>query len=1015
MIPRTLVLRNFLSYGEEVGPLDFTGFSVACLTGRNGHGKSALLDAITWALWGEARKAAYSRTPDGDLLRLGADEMSVEFSFELNEQIYQVAREHRRNKRSGRLEFRVRDKGDETYRLLTGSTKKETQKRIIETLRLDYRTFVNSSFLQQGKANAFTRQSPQDRKAILSNILGLSYYERLLEETKARLSQAKASLRSIEDSLESIDQELANEADVKAQENELGASLNAVDKSMAGLRAQERTQQARQAEFKRNQEKRVQHEKENADLQTRSIEIQSAIERLGREQTSLTELIAREADIQQQKDRNDQISAELQALLEVETLLQTLETTRRGHEKAIDEERAKLREALASVKSEEAQIQNAMHEGERILNRKKEIEANYKVYQQRLKREQRFSTLKPQYDALMKESKELEAQIEKETQQLNHRLAEIKGRIDDQGALDKQVNQSQQAKQELDKAKLELDKLKQSEERVTEQGRQARAAVDAATSEQQRLEAALAELNEKLDLLNKGETQACPLCRQPLDAHSQTDLDLHFKQEIQQTKAQINECKTNADKESKRVNQLREQYKHDKAKRETAEKHLAQLQLQAGLLPQLQNQWDARQSVIKEAQTIETQLTDKQFALDARTRTGRIQHELKTLGYDESQHTEIQQQIQARQDDVLQWNRLQDETQRGQQRTAQRKAVQQKIADTESVLQKDAFAVEARNALNDTLNTMAPLQQQLAKRKALHDEQAALKNALSEWNRLQLAKERLPELNTEIEKQRANQAQALTRLKALEDEMKGLQPLAESMPEIESRLAELQKEITQREAAQADIQRRLGAVQEIVKRMQQRKDERKEAKTKRADLQCDVKLYDILRGAFSRDGIPALIVERALPELENDANRLLHRLTQGACSVKLESQRQRKSGAMAETLDIKISDELGTRDYELFSGGEAFRTDLALRIALSKLLCRRAGSKLQLLVIDEGFGTQDEEGLSQIVQAIDEIQDEFEKILVITHLEDLKEQFMVRIEVNKEPGAGSRFQVVHTF
>jgi exonuclease SbcC len=117
--------------------------------------------------------------------------------------------------------------------------------------------------------------------------------------------------------------------------------------------------------------------------------------------------------------------------------------------------------------------------------------------------------------------------------------------------------------------------------------------------------------------------------------------------------------------------------------------------------------------------------------------------------------------------------------------------------------------------------------------------------------------------------------------------------------------------------------------------------------------------------------------------------------------VAFESQRETKTGGMSETLDIKISDEMGTRDYEMFSGGEAFRTDLALRIALSQLLCRRAGSKLQLLVIDEGFGTQDAEGIGHIVDAIHEIQDEFEKIIVVTHLDEMKERFPVRIEVTR--------------
>ena len=71
MIPISLSLQNFLSYGENVPPLDFSSFHVACISGRNGHGKSALLDAITWALWGEARKSGSDRRPNDGLLRIG--------------------------------------------------------------------------------------------------------------------------------------------------------------------------------------------------------------------------------------------------------------------------------------------------------------------------------------------------------------------------------------------------------------------------------------------------------------------------------------------------------------------------------------------------------------------------------------------------------------------------------------------------------------------------------------------------------------------------------------------------------------------------------------------------------------------------------------------------------------------------------------------------------------------------------------------------------------------------------
>ena len=117
-------------------------------------------------------------------------------------------------------------------------------------------------------------------------------------------------------------------------------------------------------------------------------------------------------------------------------------------------------------------------------------------------------------------------------------------------------------------------------------------------------------------------------------------------------------------------------------------------------------------------------------------------------------------------------------------------------------------------------------------------------------------------------------------------------------------------------------------------------------------------------------------------------------------------------GAAVPGMDIKIADEIGERSYHLYSGGEAFRTNFALRLALSKVLARRAGTSLRSLIIDEGFGTQDSQGLEQLIEAIQEISRDFDKVLVVTHLAELKNAFPVQIEVTKHPETGSRFEVV---
>ncbi len=169
-------------------------------------------------------------------------------------------------------------------------------------------------------------------------------------------------------------------------------------------------------------------------------------------------------------------------------------------------------------------------------------------------------------------------------------------------------------------------------------------------------------------------------------------------------------------------------------------------------------------------------------------------------------------------------------------------------------------------------------------------------------------------------------------------------------------------------------------------------------------------LYEDLQLAFSKRGVPAMIIETAVPELERSANELLSHMTDGRMAVRIETQREIRSGELREALDIIISDELGTRPYGTYSGGESFRINFAIRIALSRLLARRAGAQLKSLFIDEGFGSQDARGREQLVAAINSIQDDFELILVITHIDEMRDAFPTRIEVEKTP-QGSRFHL----
>ena len=223
-------------------------------------------------------------------------------------------------------------------------------------------------------------------------------------------------------------------------------------------------------------------------------------------------------------------------------------------------------------------------------------------------------------------------------------------------------------------------------------------------------------------------------------------------------------------------------------------------------------------------------------------------------------------------------------------------------------------------------------------------------------------------------------------------------------------LAQIQADYEQVRRDEAYARKALGAAEQRLAACEALIKQREVKLADRKQWAADKGIYEELRLAFGKKGVPAMIIEAAIPEIEDEANALLARITGGRMHLRFDTQRETVKGDTVETLDIKIADELGTRPYENYSGGEQFRVNFAVRIALSKLLARRAGAQLQTLVIDEGFSALDSAGRDRLVEAINVIQDDFQCILVITHLDELKDAFPVRIEVTKT-GEGSMINV----
>ncbi|HYW89931.1 MAG TPA: SMC family ATPase, partial [Chloroflexota bacterium] len=244
MIPISLNLRNFMSYTDVHEPLRFDGIHVAVLTGDNGHGKSALLDAITWALWGRAR----SRAVD-ELIHSGAADMEVEFEFALDEHQYRVIRKRQRRGRSGYSDLQFAVLADEGYRPLTERSVSETERLIERTLRMSYDTFTNSSFIQQGRADSFTTNSPSERKRVLAEILELGYYDELEGRAKERFKTCEARLLDERRLSQDWEAEIARRPTYQADLDRLREELTSHEAHHADLEQQLTLVRERVAQF----------------------------------------------------------------------------------------------------------------------------------------------------------------------------------------------------------------------------------------------------------------------------------------------------------------------------------------------------------------------------------------------------------------------------------------------------------------------------------------------------------------------------------------------------------------------------------------------------------------------------------------------------------------------------------------------------------------------------------------------------------------------------------------------
>ena len=1015
MIPVSLSLSNFLSYGENAPLLDFTRFRVACLTGDNGHGKSALLDGITYALWGEARKGAHDRKPDAGLVRIGTDEMRVEFCFDLDEQRFRVIRSFRKTRRSGtaQLELQLFDPEQDSFRSLSeGVSATKTQERIKQLLSMDYDTFINSAFIVQGKADEFTQKSSRQRKEILAEILGLSRYDRLQGLARTRLQERTQKIQESQRRLGELDASLTDEKsylqqleETTAQLATLATSLEAEEKTLEQLREKrlERTQLQQQLEA-------LGRERQQLDRRLQELDEQQRLLAGQRQQDdkilSTQEAIERDfATFQELREQTAQADGKLEQV-------RALETAKSALEAQIQQGRHEVEQRREKWGTRTRDLERRLAEFDTLFSQTQAIESAYNRLVDLRQQDGEMEKVRLRHEELQQERTRLQHTIDLEQQRLTSqrdllkkRLEELRGRLGEWEALEARVSELE----------ISIEKLRQQvEERnqLRDQGSGLRLQIDQLKEQLQREGEELENAREKVHILQASSAASCPLCGSQLDETHRDQLGQELeRQEREQIDLLDGHSRSLGNLEAE-LKGMRQQYQ--RLERETAPLEGLQQEL-AGLVArrtQLEEGRGELRQIEDQFSVFEHQIAEGTFASAQRRQLAQLDAECERLGYLSQDHAQLRRELQELLPVETDRTRLQDARKQADRLRQELEEAEQKRSLAQQYIDDGLYAQSQQQELQDTANRLEQLNYDPDAHREIRKHLEGLEGIVAQRERLIAARQRRDDSEEAIARNQTELAADRLRSSEMDDRNRTLRERSDELAEVDQQFEQLAESLRQSRRARDQLLQRQGALQIQCDRCIELAAERRELRKELTEDQREAWVFEQLDEAFGKDGIQALIIENAIPEIEKEANAILTRLTDNRIQISIESLRDLKKGGTRETLDIKISDELGERSYQLYSGGEAFRTNFALRIALSRVLAMRAGTRLRTLIIDEGFGTQDSEGLEQLIEAIHEVSKDFDKVLVVTHLTALKNAFPVQIEVTKHADIGSSFQII---
>lgn len=948
MRPILLEIENFTVYRKQ--RIDFSDLNFFIIQGRTGAGKTSLIDAICYALYGKVPRHK-GANPQEYLLSKGQERMQVRFEFSVKDKRYTIDRLYESSKPQ-KVRFY---EGSKPINLKV----KEVEDYISKILGMDYETFTKVIVLPQGRFDRFLKpQEPKERREILNKLLG---YDEIFKRMNEIISETLKDL----------------EANKRVREAEYANLENITEETIVNMK--------QQLENQKRQIEELQREREGLRSQLNIATEKERTEKdLSDKRSELSELL-KEQEQMQKKQEKLSIAKEIS---EYEHLLKQYEDLEK-REKELTEEKKHLENECIKYKHElqnaEEERKNVEKEYEKREERESEIrhlEREQDLIDQLLKKEEKIGHITSELEEKQKSKENLEEELrrlQEDQKNKEDRLSQIENQLKDLEGIEAEYAKAKERKTRYD----ELPEINLKIQNIETQMKNLEELLKKLQSEREKLESKLFEASIYQVARRLSPGQLCPVCGNkvqtlPVLSEEGTKEFTYIKQELEKIRQQ----------EQKAIS--------DRASLESRKKDLEQKRSELAdyedfykTYSRLEEKYETFSKLKQEEKQV------REYLEDLRSKVSKKSEERTSIGTSLEHLNKNLTELNKEKRELLEklGRKIEDPHK-------ELSAIKQKLTEkTESIKKVEERYKEIRDRMEDLNRRLSITEERLRQkerdredtRKKLGEIHQTLQPVIEKFGDIKSLKSLLVP-KEELQKLEEEVSQYNTRVKSLQEQLQSLEKTLAQYPQginrrsIEEKLRSLDNTINEMNQGLGSLSKDLQQAEENLRR-------KRRVEQELTRLTQELQKYKVLKGDMESHRFPDFISRYMLHSILDRASEYLFKFSSGLYEFKLVD-------ADRDNLYIIDMSSNYERSVLTLSGGETFLASLSLAFAVSDIVSHNA--PLESMFIDEGFGSLDRETRESLGEFFELIKLNAGRMVgIISHLEDMAEKFDQRILIEK--------------